>query len=75
MLVMPGRYDGLIFWLRYEVKIYQHVCIEPGVNKHDFTEAARCYIIILLMAIDEFIADLSSSVREWVKTLSQMMFS
>ena len=54
----------MIVWFspRYEVKIEQHVCIQPGVNKHDFPEAVRCKIIIIPMTIEAFLADFSSLV-------------
>ena len=36
--------EDMMVWLslRYEVKIKQHICIEPGINKHDFPKAVRC---------------------------------
>ena len=40
--LVQGRHDGFIFDRGTRSKSIQHVCIKPGINKHDFSEAVRC---------------------------------
>ena len=40
--LIQGRHDGLILPEVRGQNKSQLVCLEPGVNKHDFPEAVRC---------------------------------
>ena len=58
---LTDEWKSCYFALIPQAKSDHHVCLEPGVNKHDFPETVRCFII-LPTTIEEFLAEFSTLV-------------